>query len=253
MAIGLPGVDSSVVVTSQIDGQTLIDLAVAQFGQAPSVWGRYFKSPTNPGPAEYLHRIESQALRDQNIRVLPIAQQTNHVGGTQDDGAADAQANAEDLIQSFGADYLQSLGGQVVMFLDVEGTPESLLSSDYYTGWSQTLVAHSQDYSQGAVSIQPCVYGVQSDDTTWTNLSSAVAAGAPCFGVWIARWRYRGCAALPDFDLGLVQPRVAIPCPILLWQYSDDCNGPSGFDCDEINPNIDVADFLNRCVLPPGN
>ena len=73
------------------------------------------------------------------------------------------------MIVTFGADYLKSLGGKVLMFLDVE----SPLSLSYYQGWAQTLMEHSQSYSNGAVTILPCVYGVQSDDTTWQAIASA--------------------------------------------------------------------------------
>jgi hypothetical protein len=252
MTVGLPGADSSVPVTHQINGQTLIDLAIDLFGQAPRVWGRYFKSVTGGSPAEYRHAIENQPLRDQGIRVICLAQQTNHVGGDGAQGAADAQANAEDLIASFGAAYLQSQGGQVLMFLDVEGTGSSILSADYYLAWSQTLVSHSQTSSNGAVTIRPCIYAPQGNDPTWHALASAAHAGAPCDGAWIARWRHDGCAPLPNFDMSLVKPNVPIPCPILLWQYANDCNGSDGFDCDTINPNIDVQAFLGKCVLPPG-
>jgi hypothetical protein len=37
-----------------------------------------------------------------------------------------------------------------------------------------------------------------------------------------------------------------------MWQYANDCHGSDGFDCDTINPNIDVQAFLRKCVLPPG-
>jgi hypothetical protein len=50
----------------------------------------------------------------------------------------------------------------------------------------------------------------------------------------------------------LVNPKVAIPCRVLLWQYADECHGGGGFDCNEINPDIDLQeDLLSRCVLPP--
>jgi len=39
---------------------------------------------------------------------------------------------------------------------------------------------------------------------------------------------------------------------VLIWQYSDDCHGATGFDCDEVNPNIDLNnDLLNQLILPP--
>jgi hypothetical protein len=52
MAFGLPGADSSIIVTHQINGRTLIDLATDLFGQTP-VWGRYFTSAATSGLVEY--------------------------------------------------------------------------------------------------------------------------------------------------------------------------------------------------------
>ncbi len=138
MAIGRPGADSSNLVTRLIGGKPMVDVAAELLGQMPVLWGRYFTSVATSGLVEYRARRENQALRDRNIRVLPIARQTKHVDGTQADGSADAQLNAEDLIKTFGVSYLQSQGGRFIMFLDVEGTPS--LSTDYYLGWARTLV-----------------------------------------------------------------------------------------------------------------
>jgi len=145
MAIGLPGADSLTLVTSEIDGQTLVALATALFGRPPALWGRYFTSPHTAKGGEYRHRLENRLLRDNNIRVLPIARQTNRVHGSEAEGSADARANVDDLFATFGADYLASQGREVVMFLDVE--PENPLSLAYYRGWATTLVAHSRDAS----------------------------------------------------------------------------------------------------------
>jgi hypothetical protein len=251
MATGMPGADSSTLVTSQIGGQNLVELATNLFGQTPVVWGRYFTSAATTGTVEYRHLKENQLLRTNNIRVVPIARQTKNVSGSMTDGSADAKANAEDLILTFGADYLASQGGQVVMFLDVEGAPS--LSLPYYRGWASTLVAHSQDFSGGNVTLLPCVYGTQADNTTWQAVVDAVASGVEFQGAWIARWRVRGCHDLLDFDDGIVRPSV-LPADfkILLWQYADDCQGGGGFDCDQTNPALDIQqDLLNMCVLPP--
>jgi hypothetical protein len=110
MAVGVPGADSSNLVTSQIGGQNLIDLATNVFGRPPVVWGRYFTSVASTGVVEYRHLQENQALRSSGMRVLPIARQTKRVNGSVVDGSADAMANAEDLILTFGADYLASQG-----------------------------------------------------------------------------------------------------------------------------------------------
>jgi hypothetical protein len=104
---------------------------------------------------EYRHLRENQPLRNKGIRVMPIARQTKHVAAGEDVGIADAKDNAEDLINTFGAQYLQSQVGQVIMFLDVEGAPS--LSASYYRGWAKTIVAHSLEFSGGGVRILPGV------------------------------------------------------------------------------------------------
>jgi hypothetical protein len=249
MAIGSPGADSSNLVTRLINGKPMVDVAAELFGRMPVLWGRYFTSAATSGLVEYRAHKENQALRDRNIRVLPIARQTKHVDGAQAKGSADAQLNVEDLIKTFSASYLRSQGGRFIMFLDVEGTPS--LSTDYYIGWARTLVDHSQSISNGAVTILPGVYATQSDDTTWRAVAEAGQRGVHSQGAWVARWRIRGCGAPLDWDPGIVLPRVRLPCEVLLWQYADECHGGDGFDCNETNPNIDLQDILSQCVLPP--
>ena len=257
MAVGMPGADSSNLVTSQIGGQNLVQLATNLFGgRSPVVWGRYFTSVASTGVVEYRHLQENQALLASNIRVLPIARQTKRVNGSVSDGSADATANAEDLILTFGADYLASQGGQVVMFLDVESTPS--LSVPYYQGWAGTLAVHSQNFSNNKVTILPCVYGSHADRTTWEAVVDSVGPGVEFHGAWIARWRVTGCHDFSSdpslqFDDNLVRPQ-SLPSSfkILLWQYSNDCHGGDGFDCNQTNPSIDLQqDLLNKCVLPP--
>jgi hypothetical protein len=249
MAEGLFGADSSVSVTNQINGKSLIDLATETFGEPPVVWGRYFTSTSTGGSVEYRHLRENQVLRDAGIRVLPIARQTKNVNGTQSEGSADAQLNSEDLIDTFGADHLAGAGGNVFMFLDVEGSPS--LSVAYYLGWAQTIVAHSREYSGGKVSILPCVYATQGDAATWKAVADAVALGCTCGGAWVARWKIRGCGEPIPWNDATVRLTVKIPCDVVLWQYADECHGGSGFDCNRINPNIDRNGFLSKCVLPP--
>src|SRR5262245_34681607 len=250
MAVGKPGADSSVLVTSKIQGKTLIQLATELFEEQPIFWGRYFTSVSTTGTVEYRHLKENQILRDHNIRVLPIARQTKRVGGSQALGSVDAEQNVEDLILTFGQDYLASQGGEFLMVLDVEGAPS--LSVAYYTGWAQTVLAHSRDFTHGAVTISPCVYAPRGDDATWQAVADAADRGVACDGAWIARWRARGCSKLLEFDNAIVLPRVELPCDVLLWQYADECHGGSGFDCNQTNPEIDLEDdLLRKLILPP--
>lgn len=249
MANGLPGVDSSVPVTSQVQGQSLIQLAIGQFDTVPAFWGRYFTSPQTAGNVEYRHALESAALNAAGIPVLPIARQTLNVGGTALQGAADAAANTADFLATFGADALAAQGSTFFMFLDVEGAPS--LSVDYYTAWAQALAQSSSDATGGQVTFRPCIYASQGDDSTWQALAQAIANGADCGGAWIARYPDGGCDAVPDWDDALVTPGTGMPCPILAWQYAGDCAG-GGLDFSQTNPALDPqATLLDFLFLPP--
>ena len=105
MSQGIPGADSTDQVT-----RGLIEEATQLIGATPQFWGRYFCSPSNPSPYEYTHVNENRPLSENNIKLLPIAEQTWRVAGSQQDGAADAQGNVDDLIETFGADYLAGIG-----------------------------------------------------------------------------------------------------------------------------------------------
>jgi hypothetical protein len=250
MAKGKPGADSAVIVTSQVGGKGLIRLATDLYGEPPVFWGRYFTTTAGTN-AEYRHLKENRALRLAGIRVLPIARQTKRVGGTEADGSVDAAANAEDILVTFGADYLASQGGEFFVFLDVEGAPS--LSAAYWTGWTQTLAAHSADVTDDRVRLLPCVYATHGDAPTWSAVAATAAAGVACQGAWVARWSAAGgCQPLSDWDDALVTPDVPLPCPVLIWQYSDDCHGGGGFDCSQVNPSIDLqTDLLAHLILPP--
>ncbi len=207
MATGKPGADSASIVTNQQQGQNLIQLSTQLFNEPPVFWGRYFTSSSTTG-VEYSHRKENDILRQHGIRVCPVARQTKHVNGSRDQGAADARANVEDLVNTFGAPYLASQGGTFYLFLDVEGAPS--LSLDYYLGWAITIATHSADFTSGAVRILPCVYATQSDNATWQAVAAASAQGVPCHGAWVARWRNDGAF---DLNPGAPTPRPPSRCP----------------------------------------
>jgi hypothetical protein len=107
--------------------------------------------------------------------------------------------NADDLLVTFGPNYLASLGREVFMLLDVEGNPN--LSEAYYIGWAQTLMSYSASQTNGEVTILPCVYGTRSDTPTWSAVVGAISNGAVCKGAWIARWPSSGCQPLPDWHV----------------------------------------------------
>jgi hypothetical protein len=249
MAIGRAGADSSTPVTA-----SLVESATALFGQTPAVWGRYFTRATTAGTVEYRHGEEDPVLAEFGIRLLPVARQTRDVGDTAAQGQADAEGNVGDLFASFGVDVLASSGGELLLFLDVEGTPSTgspSLALDYWTGWAQALGAQSRAASGGRVEVLPCVYARQGDDATWEAVAQAGARGIACHGAWVARY-YSGSCALADWDEAVVAPRVALPCDVLLWQYAENCCD-GAIDCSQTNPTIDIdALLLRRLILPPG-
>jgi len=257
MAKGLPGADSSIPVTSQVEGEGLIALATNHFGAVPAFWGRYFTSTTSNTPAEYHHVLEGPPLSASGIRVLPVARQTRNVNGTTEQGATDGAANAADLLASFGASAMVSQGNVFYIFLDVEGDPTTdspSLSAAYYTGWAQAVTATSTSATNGQVTIRPCIYATQGDGVTWAALTQAMASGADCGGAWMARYLTSGCSEFPDWNDEFVTPRSGMPqnCPILAWQFAGNCLSGS-IDCSQTNPALDPNETLLKfLMLPPG-
>jgi hypothetical protein len=252
-AKGKPGADSSSLVTTQFGSKNLLELAKDLFGEYPVFWGRYFGGASGPTGAEYLHRREDGVLHAAGVKVLPIAQQTPRVSGNENQGSADAKANAEDVIGSFGAAYLKTLGNEFLVFLDVEGTRFSVLSEAYYTGWANGLVSTSQALTGGDITLRPAIYAPRGNTPTWTAAANCVAHGVPCDGAWVAKWFHKvpSCTPVPDWDNALVTPAVALPFPILAWQYDPECHGGNGFDMNQLNPNLDPELLLSRLILPP--
>ncbi|WP_437623912.1 hypothetical protein [Sorangium sp. So ce1151] len=238
---GAAGVDSVAPVT-----QAAVDLVKQSFGVTPVFWGRYFSTTTTGGTGEFHHRTENAILRAAGIRVAPLARQTTRVGGSEQDGESDGRANAADLIATFGGPYLVAQGGEFFLFLDVEANPS--LSADYYKGWCKGLASIDP-----AITIRPCVYTNQCDDKTWSALNAAAEAGTPCHGLWVAHWVASPGVFQPlgDWRPNDTTPHPAVAAPVLLWQYAGEaCDGR--FDCDQVNPTLDLEKDLLRClILPP--
>jgi hypothetical protein len=247
MAQGLPVADSSSPVTD-----ALIAAATQLYGATPAAWGRYFTGPTTQGTVEYHHATESAVLAQHGIRLLPVARQTRDVADSRQQGVADAEQNVADLLDTFTAAALAAQGGEILLFLDVEGNPSAgspSLVLDYYLGWAATVSSVSRSQTGGAVTILPAVYARQGDDATWNVLVEAQAQGVPCHGAWVARY-YSGSCTLEDWDAPIVQPAVALSCEVLLWQYAENCCS-GAIDCSQTNPTVDIQTLLlDRLVRP---
>jgi hypothetical protein len=243
MSQGIPGADSTDQITN-----ALIEEATRLIGAKPQFWGRYFCSPSNPSPYEYTHLNENRPLRENDIKLLPIAEQTWRVAGSQQDGVSDAQGNADDLIETFGADYLAGIGQEFLMFLDVEGSPPSnpSLSAAYYAGWAQTLSSYSQQKVGGRFTILPAVYASRDDTQTWQTLQQNVA---PCHAIWIAAYG-SNAPRLPVWDASRTTPQGAqLTCPILAWQYAGDLGSDQSLDCNLSIPS--ESGLMERLIAPP--
>lgn len=245
---GMLGADTLLPVT-----QPLVKLVRDRFnGVTPVFWGRYFK---RPGFAEdFQPDAESAVFRTNNIRLLPIARQTNRVAGSAVDGASDAVLNVDAFVGSLGADALATVGGELLMFLDVEGTSakQPNLSPEYWIGWASALTAHSRRVSGGRFSIVPAVYCRQNQNDTWNAIALAARNGIRCHGAWVFRARTNACdKPIPEWDAPFNTPAVPLPCPVMAWQFAIDCLVEGGVDFNRINPDPPVATaLLNRLVIP---
>jgi hypothetical protein len=233
------GADVNNVVTS-----AMIQTARTETGQPIRFWGRYFKDEGNDSPEQYQPEQEAALLNRENIRVLPVGRQTNHVGGTQAQGQGDGETNASAIVSAFSAATLAAMPGGLLVFLDVEGPPHASLSAGYYTGWSTGLV---QKARSAGVTLIPGVYGAQGDDRTWVQLVSAINNGAQCAGIWSARPVTMGCHPLRPYDEHLTRPRhLPASVNILIWQCVQECHN---LDFNMLNPSFE-ADTFSKLVLP---
>jgi hypothetical protein len=244
----LLGADTLVPVTPDI-----VAMVEKRFGAMPALWGRYFKKP---GFAEdYQQTVEGAVLAANDIRLLPIARQTGRVAGSASDGAEDAALNVDAFVGSLGVEYLAAIGGEMLMFLDVEGTSTANpnLSLDYWIGWSTAIGAHSRAASGGRFALVPGVYCRQNQDPTWNAIAAAARLGFRCAGAWVFRMHTGACdKPVPSWEAAFNTPAVELPCPVMIWQFAIDCLFEGGVDFDMINPDPGVATaLLNRLLIPP--
>lgn len=247
--------NESLIIVDSIDPVNTIIESVQHFlGQNPVAWGRYF---TTTYPAEYSHELENNPLHNNNIKLLPIARHTNHVGGSHALGEADAKQGVEDLFSTFSIDYWKSQGSEFFFFLDVEGNPtgpNGSISKEYYTGWSETLISYSRECSENEVTILPCVYANFSDNVTFSILKEL--GTNLCRGLWIARY-YSPPQIRPLWDEDFAVPPIVqkSQIPVFLRQYAGGGQIDEQFDLDQTNPNIkDIStEFLDKLILPPIN
>jgi hypothetical protein len=247
--LGLPVVDSSAEVVHKIGGKTLLELAEKLYRQTPVAWGRYFKDKQSVGGVHYNPATENAPLAAKNIRLIPIAQQTDRVNKGSREGTADAKKNVEALFAAFSPEFLAQHSAEFYYYLDVEGSPNPSLSSAYYQGWSATIVSASRAASNNNVTLLPGLY-CNLDKATWKALADATSHGAPCHSAWLARWftNDQVCAALRPWNKQKEMPDPKPNCPVHLWQYAQECHGGDGFDMDMTNPFLDLNAYLSKLI-----
>jgi hypothetical protein len=224
----------------------------AYLGRAPQFWGRYFYAPGQINSSghrdSHYSASENAMLRSRGIRLLPIARQTSHVNQP-NRAQQDATRNAQAIFDVFSAQYLSGADPNVLVFLDVE--QHNPMAAEYYAIWSEALIAQATGLSQGRVKFHPAVYGSRGDDQTWSELKQAMTNGAVCDGVWIARY-FRSQAPRPWND-SLVNPTIALDCPVLAWQYWASPDGAPedlNFDANLASPaHFDI--LIDRLIMPP--
>lgn len=68
----------------------------------------------------------------------------------------------------------------------------------------------------------------------------------------LVRMRSGACTKpVPEWDAAFNTPSVALPCPLMAWQFAIDCLFDGGVDFDVVNPDSQAATaLLNRLVIP---
>jgi hypothetical protein len=223
-------------------------------GQSPAFWGRYFYAPgqiDSSGKKDtHYSAAENGFLRSNGIRLLPLARQTDNVGGDQTKGAADAKNNVDAILESIPAGYLTGTDPSALVFLDVE--IDRPLNADYYVGWSQTIGDYSSQRSNGGVKFKPAIYAATMDTVTWAALAQALKAGSLCYGAYIDRYHF-GSPVSNGWQADILTPAGGITPPILAWQYwacADTASADLNFDTNIASPYHYDA-LLDGLIMPP--
>jgi hypothetical protein len=223
-------------------------------GVKPLFWCREFGSSGQrniKGHVEsYYSSSESDFLRSNNIRVLPIARQSSHVNGSADEARFDAARNVAAIFEVFPPAYLSGADPDILVFLAIE--QDAPVTTTYYAAWSAAIIETGMERSNGRVRLHPAVYSSYAANETWAALRCAIGDGAVCDGALIARCSYPSPAPRPWCDQ-YVTPAGGLTCPILGWQYwCAPIHAPPSAAFDAILANPAHADMLlSRLVLPP--
>ena len=223
----------------------LVDIATKHLGSVPAFWGRYFGLIH---PEDSYTAREAPFLRARNIRLLPIARQTDHVNRSRSEGSREGAANVDDFISRLALHSLRERGGEILFFLDTEEKPR--LNPAYFAGWAEAVVTRS---AEKGLKILPAVYLHHNDRHTWQALAEAAAEGRGPRAAWVIAEKENACSnPVPDWDPSFVLPHRGFvpPCPIVARQFALDCF-TRVFDFSTVNPD-EQAFFMDRLVaIPP--
>lgn len=234
------GADTVDIVTPEV-----ISEITEMLGVKPAFIARYVGSIY-----EYKGAQENAVLAVAGIPLLLIGDQTKRVGGTRAQGETDGLENAFDVLATF-----PSLSGEKYLALDCENDPP--LSANYYAGWCEGVAAASKGTK---VTFLPILYASEGAGESWAALLKAIAAGAPCYGVWSADYITTTASHLPiapawnPLKARMLLPDGSSPSapPVLIWQTAGGFEGTKfeAHDTNMLNPSTDAAAFLARLISP---
>ena len=157
--------------------------------------------------------------------------------------------NAAAFLAEISVAQLLKSSDHFYFFLDTEPRPGPALTIQYYSGWSQALIAKGLELSNGKITFKPGVYLNHGDDETCRNLTSAIQSShAECAGLVVARYLKQSTLKAPEWKDATVNPNIQVPRPSLMWQYVGDLGPSQVFDGLEMNPNFN--DVFSHLAIP---
>ncbi|WP_147281751.1 hypothetical protein [Dyella solisilvae] len=250
MAIGVIGVDSDA-------GIHYPDiLTTAKRSALPRIvrfWGRYFKGPNSVGGPQYSGDAEGRLFQKENILLMPLARQTNAVGGSRTLGSSLAKGNVDAFFQEVDVEHAvsASIAKELLFFLDVE--PGTDLSEDFYLGWSETLSSEASRVTKGRIGFVPGVYLNRCNNKESVAVLNKIRnEGGYCAGLMVASYRTTDNPEEPvDWTTAHVSPSMATDIPILAWQYAADRPPNKHLDYVQVNPDAKIQEYLlSRLIVP---
>jgi hypothetical protein len=237
------GVDSY----DAVDNEAVKNVTKFFDGKPPLFWGRYFTGVDDIGKKDGNYSIpEGKILGKHGIRVLPIARQTEKVGGDAAAGEEDGAENVKAVVKALKGVKDQAADAEgIYLFLDVEDEKKNPpLSIEYWNGWYKGVM------SEGKKLILPCLYVRQGSAESFKAIHKVPKKPA---ALWVARWQYKDHKAKKMYSAPW-DPLKMVKSPVdpILWQYQD--GEDRRFDCNWTNPDdpkLGKDVLAKHLYLPP--